>query len=164
VAALLITGFAAPGFFLSKDDNKTAQSPQSSAPQVPNGDSPNNAPGGSDTAPTKPASSAVNNTIKDFITKLNAGDSAGAAALGCNKTDNVLQDIITQIVGKNPQLTAGQAEQFGTNISGAPLTGSLGGQQLPGKQPLGEPSSVVLVLENVTEVPCIYGVTTGSDN
>ncbi|WP_020663994.1 hypothetical protein [Amycolatopsis benzoatilytica] len=144
VAALGITGFVAPGFFLSKDksDNQaqnqsqapvpSQQAPASSSAQLPSDDpseptdSGTPGSGGADTAQVK-------QLADNFIGKLNAKDSAGASAMLCAsaKSSGSAQKNIDEAVSSDPQLTI---KQLNANpyLSTATLGGSMSGKTANG--------------------------------
>ncbi|HWD02189.1 MAG TPA: hypothetical protein VG674_07020 [Amycolatopsis sp.] len=145
VVALGITGFVAPGFFLSKDSSgsSTAQSsnpvPPPAAPSRPQQlptdepsepglptdetDIPGTGDGGASPAEAKQA-------IDDFVAKINAKDNAGATGMTCQGTESFSKDSIDEATGGEPQL---QVEGYdGTATVTASLTGSLSGKDANG--------------------------------
>ncbi|MFF4599733.1 hypothetical protein [Amycolatopsis sp. NPDC001319] len=135
VATLGITGFVAPGFFLSKDSSITAAQTQNPAPSQPSQPT---------TAPSEPGlptnQTAVPGTgglagadgkqfVGDFVAKLNAKDAAGALAMGCQGMD-LLKDDIDNVTGGQPQLTV--KDYSGSSTLVAHLGGSLSGKDISG--------------------------------
>ncbi|MEV0066986.1 MULTISPECIES: hypothetical protein [unclassified Amycolatopsis] len=142
VVALGITGFVAPGFFLSKDSGSTAQTQnqvpppaQSSRPQLPTGepsepglptdetDIPGTGGGGNTPAEGKQA-------VDAFVAKINAKDGAGATAMTCQGSEAFSKDSIDEATTGTPQL---KVESYdGTATVTANLDGSLSGKDANG--------------------------------
>ncbi|QRP46353.1 hypothetical protein [Amycolatopsis sp. FDAARGOS 1241] len=143
VVALGITGFVAPGFFLSKDSSgTTAQSPNpvpppapTSRPQLPTGepslpglptdetDIPGTGDGSGSPAEGKQA-------VDDFVAKINAKDAAGATAMTCQGSEGFSRDSIDEATGGEPQL---KVEGYdGTSTVTASVGGSLSGKDANG--------------------------------
>lgn len=135
VATLGITGFVAPGFFLSKDSSNTTaqtQNPASSRtlrpttapsdPGLPTNETAVPGAGGSSQAEGK-------QFVGDFVAKLNAKDAAGALAMGCQGMD-LLKDDIDKVTGGEPQLTV--KDYSGSSTFIAHLGGSLSGKDISG--------------------------------
>ncbi|KDN23821.1 hypothetical protein [Amycolatopsis rifamycinica] len=132
LALVGVTGFVAPGFFLSKDDDtSTAAAPSSSTPTAnPTATKP--------TTPSRKPSSGSGSSegkavLQGFIDKLNAGDNAGAVALGCEQAKQRLGSWIETFLDPPLQLQLGDvpndrslviAEVSGT-AAGKPVEGTL---------------------------------------
>ncbi|MDT8910705.1 hypothetical protein [Amycolatopsis sp. PS_44_ISF1] len=139
VVALGITGFVAPGFFLSKDDTTTAaQSPSTGGPRPSTGaglpsDEPA-PPTGESTLPPGPGGSsdpgAGKTTIDEFIAKINAKDAAGATSMVCQGSESFSKDSISETTGGTPALKAG--EYSGTALVTASIGGSVSGKDANG--------------------------------
>ncbi|MGW4482293.1 hypothetical protein ACWEOE_00495 [Amycolatopsis sp. NPDC004368] len=148
VVALGITGFVAPGFFLSKDSGTTAQSqnptppPQvpTSRPQLPTGEPslpglptdetgiPGTGIPGSGDGANSPAEGKQ--AVDAFVAKINAKDGAGATAMTCQGSEAFSKDSIDEATGGSPQL---KVEGYdGTATVTATLDGSLSGKDANG--------------------------------
>lgn len=137
VVAVGITGFVAPGFFLSKDSNNdnTAQTqappPAPSSQQQPlpsTGSSPStdesNQPG------TGGSSADSKGVIDGFISKINAKDASGAIAMTCRGTESFSKDSIDEATGGEPNLTVKGYD--GSLTVTANLKGTLSGKTANG--------------------------------
>jgi hypothetical protein len=137
VALVGITGFVAPGFFLSKDDTDTAAAPSSSTSAKPSTSKPTSK--RPTTSATKPpsgnegSSSDAKAVLQGFIDKLNAGDNAGAIALGCTDSKELLSSWLETFLKPPLQLQLGdvpadkylvEGEVTGTS-AGKPVKGTL---------------------------------------
>ncbi|MEV6830483.1 hypothetical protein [Amycolatopsis sp. NPDC051102] len=134
VLALGITGFVAPGFFLSKDEN-TAAAPASSTSAQPT----------KPTAPRKTATSAkvtppdsggsggadAKVVLQGFIDKLNAGDNAGAVALGCADSKELLESWLSTFLKPPLQLQLGDVPTDKYLVEGQ-VTGTAAGKPVKG--------------------------------
>lgn len=130
LAGLGITGFVAPGFFLSKDDNNVAAPPPASStsakPTTPKKTTPTTKP----SSPSSGASGEGGTVIKNFVDKLNSGDTQGAVQLGCVNSRSLLQESIR--LNESPyQLQVGDAPDDKYLVR-APVTGTAGGKQVEG--------------------------------
>ncbi|MEU4674839.1 hypothetical protein AB0F91_44605 [Amycolatopsis sp. NPDC023774] len=146
VATLGITGFVAPGFFLSKDSSNTTAQTRNPAPLQTSRPT---------TAPSEPGlptnQTAVPGTggsssadgqqfLGDFVAKLNAKDAAGALAMGCDGME-LLKDDVNKVTGGEPQLTVKYYSSstttlyahLGGSLSGKDISGSVGATNLDGK-------------------------------
>ncbi|WP_409462063.1 hypothetical protein [Amycolatopsis sp. GA6-003] len=138
VVALGITGFVAPGFFLSKDDKGTTQAQppapapsqsseaplpsDSSSPSTDSSDEPDS--GGS-------GSGEARQVINDFLAKLNAKDAAGATAMACQGTESMSKRSIDETTSGDPQLKLGKVTE-GSATTSARLSGKLSGKDASG--------------------------------
>ncbi|WP_037354017.1 hypothetical protein [Amycolatopsis orientalis] len=138
LVALGITGFVAPGFFLSKDDKSTSQAQppapapsqsseaplpsDSSSPSTDSSDAPDS--GGS-------GSGEARQFINDFLAKLNAKDAAGATAMACQGTESMSKKSIDETTSGDPQLTLGKVTE-GSATTSARLSGTLSGKDASG--------------------------------
>ncbi|MFD2468328.1 hypothetical protein [Amycolatopsis silviterrae] len=137
VVALGITGFVAPGFFLSKDDKGTTQaqppapapSQSSDAPMPSDSSSPST--DSSEDPGSGGASGEAKQVIDNFLAKLNAKDAAGATALACQGTESMSKRSIDETTGGDPQLSLGKVTQ-GSATTSARVTGSLSGKDASG--------------------------------
>ncbi|WP_157357393.1 hypothetical protein [Amycolatopsis nigrescens] len=140
VAALAVTGFVAPGFFLSKDEPSAAAPPpsQSSAPSsrssAPRSSTESSSPSESEQVPPSLGlpDSPANPTLKEFVAKLNAKDGAGASALACEDAAVLVEAGVQTAVAGEPQLETspaiGEEEAVATvsgTVSGEPQIGLL---------------------------------------
>ncbi|WP_033290091.1 hypothetical protein [Amycolatopsis jejuensis] len=134
LAALGITGFVAPGFFLSKDDKGTTQAQPpapSSSPQLPTDES--SPPTDESTAPSTGGGSAsgpAKQTVDAFMAKINAKDAAGATSMVCPGTESFSKDSIDEATKGDPKLTVAGYE--GTATVTANLDGTLSGKDANG--------------------------------
>ncbi|MEV6440882.1 hypothetical protein [Amycolatopsis sp. NPDC051716] len=139
LALVGVTGFVAPGFFLSKDDTNTAAAPSSSTSAKPSPSKPTTKrPTASATKPTTPdggggANSDAKVLLQGFIDKLNAGDNAGAVAMGCADSKELLSSWLDTFLKPPLQLQLGsvptdkylvEGEVTGTS-AGKPVKGTL---------------------------------------
>ncbi|HET6710094.1 hypothetical protein, partial [Amycolatopsis sp.] len=137
LALVGITGFVAPGFFLSKDDTNTAAPPSSSTSAKPSPSKPTSKK--PTTSATKPpsgsdgGSSDAKAVLQGFIDKLNAGDNTGAVALGCADSKELLTSWLETFLKPPLQLQLGdvpadkylvEGEVTGTS-AGKPVKGTL---------------------------------------
>ena len=143
VAALAITGFVAPGFFLSKDKSDNQAQTQAPVPPPSSQLAPPSSAGGlpSDdpSAPTESDSpdsggvdaAQVKQLVDDFIGKINAKDAAGAAAMLCAKSTSSAKQSIDDAVSHDPQLSVKKltANQY---LSSATIGGSMSGKTANG--------------------------------
>ena len=138
LALVGITGFVAPGFFLSKDDTNTAAAPSSSTPPKPSTSKPTTKkPTTPATKPSTPDSGGggadARTVLQGFIDKLNAGDNNGAVALGCADSKELLSSWLETFLKPPLQLQLGdvpadkylvEGEVTGTS-AGKPVKGTL---------------------------------------
>ncbi|MEV6899329.1 hypothetical protein [Amycolatopsis sp. NPDC051372] len=134
VVALGITGFVAPGFFLSKDSSNTtaqmqnpvppaqASRPQPTGSRLPTDETAAPGTGGSASADGK-------QIVDDFVAKLNAKDASGARALACKGGSATFKDDVDEAIGGDPQLTV---DDYSTSTRTADLGGSLSGKDAHG--------------------------------
>ncbi|SFW56828.1 hypothetical protein [Amycolatopsis australiensis] len=133
LAAVGVTGFVAPGFFLSKDDNTVAAPPSTSAKPS----TPKPTPKKSTTPSTKPsAPSGSGNAdakavLQGFIDKLNAGDNAGALALGCSDSKDLLDSWLKTFLKPPLQLQLGDVPDDQFLVEGQ-VTGTSAGKSVKG--------------------------------
>ncbi|MGW3961932.1 hypothetical protein ACWED2_19065 [Amycolatopsis sp. NPDC005003] len=137
LAALGITGFVAPGFFLSKDDTNTAAAPSSSTSGKPSPSKPTSKkPTASASQPPTDGGGGASDAkavLQGFIDKLNAGDNNGAVALGCADSKQLLSSWLETFLKPPLQLQLGdvpadkylvEGEVTGTS-AGKPVKGTL---------------------------------------
>ncbi|MEV4143002.1 hypothetical protein AB0J40_05000 [Amycolatopsis sp. NPDC049691] len=133
LAALGITGFVAPGFFLSKDDNTVAAPPSSSTSAKPS--TPKSTTKKTPTSTSKPPSSGggadAKVVLQGFIDKLNAGDNAGALALGCSDSKDLLDSWLKTFLKPPLQLTLGEVPDDEFLVEGQ-VTGTSAGKNVKG--------------------------------
>ncbi|MCR6486931.1 hypothetical protein M8542_29290 [Amycolatopsis sp. OK19-0408] len=134
LAGLGITGFVAPGFFLSKDDNNVAAPPASSTSAKPS--TPKSTPKKSTTPTTKQSSpssgaSDAKAVLQGFIDKLNAGDNTGAVALGCADSKELLSSWLETFLKPPLQLTLGDVPDDEFLVEGQ-VTGTSAGKNVKG--------------------------------
>lgn len=138
LVALGITGFVAPGFFLSKDDKSTSQaqppapapSPSSDAP-LPSDSSSPSTDSSDDPGTGGSGSGEAKQFINDFLAKLNAKDAAGATAMACQGTESMSKKSIDETTSGDPQLTLAKVTE-GSATTTARLTGKLSGKDASG--------------------------------
>ncbi|WP_284747284.1 hypothetical protein [Amycolatopsis sp. RTGN1] len=133
LAAVGITGFVAPGFFLSKDNN-TAAPPASSTSAKPS--TPKTTPRKSTTPTTKPSSPSGSGAgakvvLQGFIDKLNAGDTASALALGCSDSKDLLDSWLKTFLKPPLQLELGEVPDDEFLVEGQ-VTGTSAGKNVKG--------------------------------
>ncbi|WP_439384635.1 hypothetical protein [Amycolatopsis lexingtonensis] len=134
LAALGVTGFVAPGFFLSKDDTNVAAPPSSSTsakPTAPKTSTPKKS-----TTPTSkpPASSGASDAkavLQGFIDKLNGGDKAGALALGCSDSKDLLDSWLDTFLKPPLKLQLGEVPDDEYLVEGQ-VTGTSAGKNVKG--------------------------------
>ncbi|MGW4061098.1 hypothetical protein ACWEGE_22650 [Amycolatopsis sp. NPDC004747] len=137
LAVLGITGFVAPGFFLSKDDTNTAAAPSSSTSAKPSPSKPTSKkPTTSASQPPADSGGGASDAkavLQGFIDKLNAGDNNGAVALGCADSKQLLSSWLETFLKPPLQLQLGdvpadkylvEGEVTGTS-AGKPVKGTL---------------------------------------
>jgi hypothetical protein len=132
LAALGVTGFVAPGFFLSKDDNTVAAPPSSSTsakPSTPKSTT-KKAPTTSK-APSSGGGADAKVVLQGFIDKLNAGDNAGALALGCSDSKDLLDSWLKTFLKPPLQLTLGEVPDDEFLVEGQ-VTGTSAGKNVKG--------------------------------
>ncbi|RSM34718.1 hypothetical protein DMA12_47205 [Amycolatopsis balhimycina DSM 5908] len=121
LALVGVTGFVTPGFFLSKDNTAAAPQPSTSAnPSAPK-TKPSTSGGGSD-------AKAV---LQGFIDKLNAGDNAGAVALGCANSKRLLDSWLRTFLKPPLQLRLGEVPDDEYLAEGQ-VTGTAAGKPVKG--------------------------------
>jgi hypothetical protein len=134
LAGLGITGFVAPGFFLSKDDNNTA-APASSTSAKPS--TPKTTPKKSTTPTTKSSAPSGSGStqgkvvLQGFIDKLNAGDNDGAIALGCSDSKDLLDSWLKTFLKSPLVLELGDVPDDEYLVEG-PVTGTSAGKSVKG--------------------------------
>ena len=135
LALVGITGFVAPGFFLSKDDTNTAAAPSSSTSAKPSTSKPTSKKPTTSQPPSgnEGSSSDAKAVLQGFIDKLNAGDNAGAVAMGCADSKQLLSSWLETFLKPPLQLQLGdvpadkylvEGEVTGTS-AGKPVKGTL---------------------------------------
>ncbi|MEU4249686.1 hypothetical protein AB0F15_19975 [Amycolatopsis sp. NPDC026612] len=133
LALVGITGFVAPGFFLSKDDN-TAAAPASSTSAKPS--APKTTSRKSTTRATEPPAAGGGNSdakavLQGFIDKLNAGDNNGAVAMGCADSKDLLSSWLDTFLKPPLQLQLGEVPADKYLVSGE-VTGTAAGKPVKG--------------------------------
>jgi hypothetical protein len=135
LAGLGITGFVAPGFFLSKDDN-TAASPGTSTSAKPT--TPKSTPKKSTTPTTKTSTPGSGSgsaqgkvVLQGFIDKLNAGDNNAAIALGCSDSKDLLDSWLKTFLKSPLQLELGDVPDDEYLVEGQ-VTGTSAGKSVKG--------------------------------
>jgi hypothetical protein len=130
IIALGITGFVAPGFFLSKDDKPAAAPPNSSQQEPPPSSSSSSSSSSSAGGSSVQGGIAV---LQSFVDKLNKQDAAGATALVCpDSLDDVVQLGISRATSGPANLSLSNAGP-GTieNSATANVVGTVNGQTVP---------------------------------
>ena len=133
LALVGVTGFVTPGFFLSKNDNTAAASPPSTSA---NPSAPKTTPRRATTPTTKPSTSGGSGSdakavLQSFIAKLNAGDNAGAVALGCANSKKLLDSWLKTFLKPPLQLQLGDVPDDEYLVEGA-VTGTAAGKPVTG--------------------------------
>jgi len=144
VAALGITGFVAPGFFLSKDktDNQAQTQSQAPSPSKLAPPSKSSLPTDDETAPTDTGSPSTGlpggadtsqgkQLVTDFIAKINAKDQEGALTLVCPSSKSSATANIQDAIGKDPQLQA-DSVRASEYLASATVSGTLSGRPAHG--------------------------------
>jgi len=132
LAAVGVTGFVAPGFFLSKSDNASGTGTVATS-SVP---APSHVPSSLPGVPTAPSSGGGGNgegaqVLKQFIDKLNAGDDAGAIAMGCPASQTLIQEWLKRYAKPPRQLVLGEVADIDVIVS-ADVSGKVGGEDVNG--------------------------------
>jgi hypothetical protein len=132
LVAVGITGFVAPGFFLSKDNNNVAAPPSSSTSAKPT--TPKTTP--RKTPTTKPSSPSAGGSdakvvLQGFIDKLNAGDTTGALTLGCSDSKDLLDSWLKTFLKPPLQLELGDVPDDEFLVEGQ-VTGTSAGKNVKG--------------------------------
>jgi hypothetical protein len=133
LAGLGITGFVAPGFFLSKDN--TTAAPASSSSSKPS--TPKSTPKKSTTPTTKtstPGGSGAGQAkavLQGFIDKLNAGDNQAAIAMGCADSKDLLDSWLKTFLKSPLQLELGDVPDDEFLVEGQ-VTGTSAGKAVKG--------------------------------
>ncbi|MDT7804817.1 MAG: hypothetical protein QOI78_8250 [Actinomycetota bacterium] len=135
LAGLGITGFVAPGFFLSKDSNNTA-APASSSSSKPS--TPKTTPRKSTTPSTKTSTPGSGSgagqgkvVLQGFIDKLNAGDNQAAIAMGCSDSKDLLDSWLKTFLKSPLQLELGDVPDDEFLVEGQ-VTGTSAGKSVKG--------------------------------
>ena len=128
LAAVGVTGFVTPGFFLS-DDEPQAAAPPASKPASPKPSSPQT---------TTPSTAGADQVATGFVAKLNAKDAAGASAMVCKGSEDLAKEGITRATTGDPDLKADKVTTK-TGIS-SDLSGTLNGKKAVGFVALSEVS------------------------
>ncbi|WP_242579093.1 Twin-arginine translocation protein TatA [Amycolatopsis sp. 195334CR] len=141
LVALGITGFVAPGFFLSKDEPTNTAGGQTTS-QAPPAEESSKAPSSKkapSSAPSKAPSSksetgsgdaAVEKVIRDMVDKINAADASGAMSFVCDGSEGSTQSTVDELVAKKPNLQIDEVTSDTPGTVVATATGSAGGQQV----------------------------------
>ena len=131
LAAVGVTGFVTPGFFLSDDEPAAAAPPpQQSKSASPKPSSPKT---------TTPSTAGADPVVTEFVAKLNAKDAAGASALVCKGAEQLSKEAIDRATTGSPDLKADKVTTK-TGIS-ADLGGTLNGKKAVGFVALTETSN-----------------------
>ncbi len=131
LAAVGVTGFVTPGFFLSGDEPAAAGPPpqQQSKPASPKPSS---------TKTTTPSTAGADEVVTEFVGKLNAKDAAGASAMVCKGSEQLSKEAIERATTGSPDL---KADKVGTKTGiSADLGGTLNGKKAVGFVALTETS------------------------
>ncbi|WP_103347878.1 hypothetical protein [Amycolatopsis sp. CA-128772] len=134
LALVGITGFVAPGFFLSKEDTAAPPATSTSAkPTTPKSSTPKKTP--TATKPSKPSggegASDAKALLQGFIDKLNAGDNAGAVAMGCSDSKDLLESWLSTFLKPPLQLQLGDVPNDKYLVEGQ-VTGTSAGKPVKG--------------------------------
>ncbi|MDI5979572.1 Twin-arginine translocation protein TatA [Amycolatopsis magusensis] len=138
--AVGITGFVAPGFFLSKDEPTAAGQTSSEAP-APSSQKPSSEPSSRRPSADKPSSSskpapggtgdaAVEKVIRDMVDKINAADASGAMSFVCKGSEGSTESTVQELVAKKPNLKIDEVTSDTPGTVVATATGSAGGDQV----------------------------------
>ncbi|GAA1991803.1 hypothetical protein [Amycolatopsis minnesotensis] len=126
VAAVLVTGFVAPGFFLGKDTGAAAPAPSPAAPPpAPSAGAPSSSAGttpeGEYTAP-----------VKAFLDAVNSGDQDGAMKFVCSGDTTLVKARLVKIFATGKPRFETVALGLDTrSFANGYLGGTLNGQPLP---------------------------------
>jgi hypothetical protein len=132
LAVLGITGFVAPGFFLSKDNNTAAPASSTSAkPSAPKTAPKATTPSAKPSTPRGSGSSDAKALLQGFIDKLNGGDKAGAIALGCADSKQLLESWLQTFLKPPLQLKLGEVPDDEYLVRGE-VTGTSAGKSVEG--------------------------------
>ncbi|WP_410630332.1 hypothetical protein [Amycolatopsis sp. cmx-4-83] len=135
LAALGVTGFVAPGFFLSKDDNTNVAAPPSSStsakPTSPKTTTPKKSTTPTSKAPTGSGASDAKAVLQGFIDKLNSGDKTGAIALGCADSKDLLGSWLDTFLKPPLKLELGEVPDDEYLVEGQ-VTGTSAGKNVKG--------------------------------
>ncbi|MBN6035892.1 hypothetical protein [Amycolatopsis sp. 195334CR] len=141
LAVLGFTAFIAPGF-LTGDPAPVAAPPTSSAPAratttTPPSSRPAETPSPVPSSPAEPApggrggsgpaDASVEQVIKDFVAKLNAGDATGAKELMCagGRGDD---SAVGALAAQKPSLAVGELQAKSSKVLTGQVTGTAGGK------------------------------------
>ncbi|MFI5584849.1 hypothetical protein ACIA5G_07455 [Amycolatopsis sp. NPDC051758] len=134
LAVLGVTGFVAPGFFLSKDDNNVAAPPSSSTsakPSTPKTTPKKTTPTTKPSSPSGSGGADAKGVLQGFIDKLNAGDTPGALALGCSDSKDLLDSWLKTFLKPPLQLQLGEVPDDEFLVEGQ-VTGTSAGKNVKG--------------------------------
>ena len=134
LAVLGVTGFVAPGFFLSKDDNNVAAPPSSSTsakPSTPKTTPKKTTPTTKPSTPSGSGGADAKGVLQGFIDKLNAGDTPGALALGCSDSKDLLDSWLKTFLKPPLQLQLGEVPDDEFLVEGQ-VTGTSAGKNVKG--------------------------------
>ncbi|GAB3140753.1 hypothetical protein [Amycolatopsis sp. NPDC004378] len=132
LAVLGVTGFVAPGFFLSKEENTAAAPPSTSAnPTAPKTTPKKTTPTTKPSSPSGSGNADAKGVLQGFIDKLNAGDNAGALALGCSDSKQLLDSWLKTFLKPPLQLTLGEVPDDQFLVEGQ-VTGTSAGKNVKG--------------------------------
>ncbi len=134
-----VTGFVAPGFLLSKDENTAAPPPASSSSKAPSSapkSTKKSAPpttestesGGSSTEGDPKGIQA----LKDFFAKANAGDKAGALALTCEEDKAGMDQTIDSMIPSGSKVEVKTTTGLGKDLVTGDLAGTVKGKEVTG--------------------------------
>jgi hypothetical protein len=165
VAALLVTGFVAPGFFLG-EEKAAGGAPSSTPSSKPSPELPSR-PSASGEKPTgggSPDKEQFAVPINAFIDKVNAGDADGAMRLVCAGDTGIVRTRLTKVLAKGTPKFYSEAVGLVTRgFANAYLAGTLDGKPLPEEK---DPDGITVSKgrigsNNVSGDWCVDGFRTG---
>jgi hypothetical protein len=132
LAGLGVTGFVAPGFFLSKDNNTAAPASSTSAkPTAPKTAPKATTPSAKPSTPSGSGASDAKALLQGFIDKLNGGDKEGAIALGCADSKQLLDEWLKTFLKPPLKLELGEVPDDEYLVEGQ-VTGTSAGKSVKG--------------------------------
>jgi hypothetical protein len=160
VAAVLVTGFLMPGFFLDKDTAAGGTPPTSTTePPTKTSTSDKKTP-----ASGNPADEKFAAPINAFIDKVNAGDANGAMRFVCSGDTQIVRTRLTKVLAKGiPKFYSEAAGLDTRSFAEAYLAGTLDGKPLPEEK---DPDGVTVSKgrigsNNISGDWCVDGFRTG---
>lgn len=136
-----VTGFVAPGFLLSKDDNNTAAQPPASSSGKAPASAPKSGPKSSASSKKSTESGGSSGSegnpkgiqaLKDFIAKVSAGDKAGALSLVCADMKGTMSDSIDLMAPAPSKLEVTTTGGIGDGFVTGDITGTVKGKEVTG--------------------------------